>query len=177
VRELVPHVESPRGQGADALDARAESAGILTLGQAASVLTRHPGEMSGLRGTSIDEIQSNRVAAALDGARRWGAVVVLKGARTVIALPDGTAWINATGNPGMSTGGSGDVLTGTIAGLLGQRLSPEDAAVCGVYLHGLAGEIAAERIAPIGYFPTELQDLLPAARARIQPRPYGQRGL
>ncbi|SEU24205.1 NAD(P)H-hydrate dehydratase [Paenibacillus sp. NFR01] len=108
-----------------------------------AVLTPHPGEMARLAGVSTAEVQRDRIGLAGAYARKHGVVLVLKGAHTVIAAPDGAAYVNTTGHPGMGTGGAGDVLTGIIAGLLAQGLTPLQAAAFGVYLHGLAGEDAA----------------------------------
>jgi hydroxyethylthiazole kinase-like uncharacterized protein yjeF len=111
------------------------------------VLTPHPGEMGRLLGgLSTDEVQADRVGLASQASRIWGATVVLKGARTVIATPQGKVMINSTGNPGLATGGTGDVLAGLIAGLLAQGISTVQAAVAGVYIHGLAADrLAASR--------------------------------
>ncbi|MCP3808425.1 NAD(P)H-hydrate dehydratase [Paenibacillus sp. Lou8.1] len=110
---------------------------------AAVVLTPHPGEMARLLGIPTAEVQRDRITHAREYARKRGVTLVLKGARTVIACPDGTAYVNTTGHAGMATGGAGDVLTGIIAGLLAQGLNASQAAAFGVYLHGAAGETAA----------------------------------
>lgn len=107
------------------------------------ILTPHPGEMARLAGLSTAEVQRDRIGLALAYAREHGIVLVLKGAHTVIATPEGEAYVNITGHPGMGTGGAGDVLTGIISGLLAQGLNAVQAAAFGVYLHGLAGERAA----------------------------------
>ncbi|AIQ10930.1 bifunctional ADP-dependent NAD(P)H-hydrate dehydratase/NAD(P)H-hydrate epimerase [Paenibacillus durus] len=107
------------------------------------ILTPHPGEMARLAGVSTMEIQRDRIGLALSYARERGVILVLKGAHTVIASPDGRIFVNTTGHPGMATGGAGDCLTGIIAGLLAQGLEGVQAAAFGVYLHGLAGEKAA----------------------------------
>ena len=116
------------------------------------IFTPHPGEMARLLGKSTGEILQDPVRAALEGAARWQAVVVLKCTPVVVALPNGQVFINTTGNEGMATGGCGDVLTGTIAALLGQGLDLGQAACCGVYPRGLAGDPAAAggRIGPAG---------------------------
>ncbi|MCG3137308.1 MAG: Bifunctional NAD(P)H-hydrate repair enzyme Nnr [Phycisphaerae bacterium] len=128
-----------------------------------TILTPHPGEMKRLcesAGLAFDLRARTEVALAL--AQRSRAIVVLKGAGTVIT--DGHRHeINNTGNPGMATGGSGDVLTGVITGLLGQGLSPYNAAILGVYLHGLAGDLAAKQLGEISLIATDLIDNLPAA--------------
>ncbi|AZH27789.1 NAD(P)H-hydrate dehydratase [Paenibacillus sp. M-152] len=110
---------------------------------AAVVLTPHPGEMARLLGIPTAEVQRDRISHAREYARTRGVTLVLKGARTVIACPDGNAYVNTTGHAGMATGGAGDVLTGIIAGLLAQGLNASQAAAFGVYLHGVAGETAA----------------------------------
>jgi ADP-dependent NAD(P)H-hydrate dehydratase / NAD(P)H-hydrate epimerase len=130
---------------ADGLNAFGGRAGRINRRGAATVLTPHAGEMSRLSGLAVQEILADPVGAARRFAKEWGAVVVLKGAPTVIAEPSGRATVNPTGNSGMATAGSGDVLTGLIAGLLAQGASAPDAALCGVYLHGLAGDLAAAK--------------------------------
>ncbi len=122
------------------------------------VFTPHPGEMARLIGRSISEVQQDRVAAAREFARERGVVLVLKGARTVIATPDGTAAINPTGNAGMATAGTGDVLTGLLGALLAQGFSSESAAAVAVFVHGLAGDLAAKRRGQMGLMATDLVD-------------------
>ncbi|MBN2490486.1 MAG: NAD(P)H-hydrate dehydratase [Planctomycetes bacterium] len=126
------------------------------------ILTPHPGEMSRLLGTTTRDVQADRPGAAVEAARRFAAVVVLKGANTVVT--DGHAvHINRTGNPGMATGGSGDVLTGVITALLAQRMEPLAAARLGAHVHGLAGDLAAAAKGPISMTAADLVDHLPAA--------------
>jgi NAD(P)H-hydrate epimerase len=108
------------------------------------VLTPHPGELARLIGRTTAEVVADRLGAALEAASRAGAIVVAKGYGTVIAEPGGQAWVNPTGDVGLASGGSGDVLTGAIAGLLAQRVEPLRAAVVGCWLHGRAGEIGGE---------------------------------
>jgi hydroxyethylthiazole kinase-like uncharacterized protein yjeF len=127
------------------------------------VLTPHPGELGQLLGLSTSEIQEDRLAAVRRAAAETGAVVVLKGSRTLIASPTGEVHVNPTGNPGMATGGSGDVLTGLIAALLAQGLEGLDAARLGVYLHGLAGDLVAEDQGVAGLAAGDLIEALPAA--------------
>jgi ADP-dependent NAD(P)H-hydrate dehydratase / NAD(P)H-hydrate epimerase len=110
------------------------------------IITPHPGEMARLTGLSIDEVQENRLEVARNFAMSHGVHVVLKGHRTLIAAPDGHVSINPTGNPGMATGGTGDVLTGVIAAWFGQLLDAEAACKVGVYLHGFAGDLAQHEI-------------------------------
>jgi hydroxyethylthiazole kinase-like uncharacterized protein yjeF len=131
--------------------------------EAKIIITPHPGEMSRLTGLSTAAIQADRLGAARRAAAAWGVIVVLKGAGTVIACPDGRAWINATGNPGLATAGSGDVLSGVIGALLAQGCPPRDAALVGVSVHGLAGDLAARDIGRRGLLARDVADRLPRA--------------
>jgi NAD(P)H-hydrate epimerase len=119
--------------------------------------------MARLLGTDTKSVQADRLATAREASRRFGCVVVLKGAGTVIAEPEGHAWINPTGSAAMATGGTGDVLTGSLVGLLAQGLSPLDAARAGVFIHGLAGDQAAAEIGDAGTLAGDLLPRLPAA--------------
>jgi hydroxyethylthiazole kinase-like uncharacterized protein yjeF len=143
VHEVLRQVRIPTVLDADGLNALATDPENASDIQGPLVLTPHPGELARLRRTTTAEIQANRLAVAQETARACMAVVVLKGAHTVIAEPDGTLYINSTGNPGMSTAGSGDVLSGMIGALLGQGYTPSMAARVAVYTHGLAGDLAA----------------------------------
>ncbi len=120
------------------------------------ILTPHPMEMARLLHCSVDDVQRDREGTAVKAAKRFGAVVVLKGHRTVIADPDGHVYVNTTGNAGMAVGGSGDVLAGMIASFAAQGMSPWDAAKCGVYLHGLAGDRAAARLSQHAMLPSDM---------------------
>lgn len=125
-----------------------------------TILTPHPGEMAKLTGLSVAVIKKDPASVALDFAAKTGCIVVLKGHHTVIAASDGTLYENQTGNAGLARGGSGDVLTGIIAGLAAQRLSPLDAALCGVWLHGSAADRCAQRKSMMGMLPSDiLEDL------------------
>ena len=126
-----------------------------------AVVTPHPGEMSTLTGMSARDIQSRRTEVALEWAARWGVVVVLKGAYTVVASPEGMCRVSPFANPGLASGGTGDVLTGIIAGLMAQGLSPEEAACCGVYLHGAAGEAVRRELGDTGTLATDVLAALP----------------
>jgi len=126
-----------------------------------AILTPHPGEMSRLCGLSIEEIQSDRWGVAKQMAGRWGKIVVLKGAYTVVASPDGLVRISSVANPGLASAGTGDVLAGVIAGLLAQGLKPFEAACCGVYLHGAAGEMVAGEMGNAGMVASDLLPALP----------------
>src|SRR6185369_11812040 len=123
----------------------------------------HPGEMARLLGTSVGDVQKDRLGTAGSFAQEFNVHVVLKGAGTVIAAPDGALAVNSTGNPGMATGGTGDILTGMIVGLLAQGLSTWDAACAGTYLHGIAGDLAAARRGEIGMIARDLLDAIPDA--------------
>ena len=126
------------------------------------VLTPHPGEMATLTGTSITEVQKDRVDCARRWAGHWGVSVALKGALTVVAEPGGLARISPFANPGLASGGTGDVLTGVTAGLMAQGLSPFDAACCGVYLHGLAAEMVVRKHGNTGVLASDLVEQLPS---------------
>ena len=126
-----------------------------------AILTPHPGEMARLAGISVDEVQSDRAGVAKKAALEWHKTIVLKGAYTVIANPDGQSRISPVANPGLASAGTGDVLAGVIAGLAAQGLTPFDAAVCGVYLHGEAGEIVKDRLGDAGMIATDLLPALP----------------
>ena len=143
VRDVIARCETPLVVDADALNACAGDAGILAGREDRPVIiTPHPGEMARLLGCATDDVQANRLGLAVEFATTHQVYVVLKGYRTVIALPDGQAFVNPTGTPGMATGGSGDVLTGMIAAWLAQLMDPGPACQLAVYLHGAAGELA-----------------------------------
>ena len=120
------------------------------------ILTPHPGEMARLCGLTIAEVNAGREGIAAGYARAEDCVVVLKGHRTIVAGPQGEVFVNPTGNPGLSRGGSGDILAGMIAGLAAQGLPPLDAAVCGVWLHGAAADQCAKRLGQYGMLPHDL---------------------
>jgi ADP-dependent NAD(P)H-hydrate dehydratase / NAD(P)H-hydrate epimerase len=163
VHEVLRQVRLPTVLDADGLNALAidpESIGNI---QAPLVLTPHPGELARIRRTTTAEVQANRLAAAQETARACKAVVVLKGAHTVIAEPGGTLYINLTGNPGMATAGSGDVLSGMIGALLGQGYTPSVAARVAVHIHGLAGDLAAAVLGERSLIAGDLVETLPHA--------------
>ena len=134
------------------------------------VVTPHPGEMSTLTGVPTAELQSDRTGAALEWAARWGVVVVLKGAYTVVATPEGMCRVGPFANPGLASGGTGDVLTGVVAGLLAQGLSPEDASSCGVFLHGAAGEAVRREMGDAGTLASDLLPALPTVMKQVRER-------
>lgn len=164
VRTILQKITTPVVIDADALTALAGHTEILAAMQAQKVLTPHPGEMARLTGLEIAEIEADRINVAKKYAEEWQAIVVLKGAPTVIGCPNGTVYVNSTGNSSLATGGSGDVLTGVIAGLAAQEISLQEAAICGVYLHGLAAELTG---IDIGLAAGELAALLPQAREQV----------
>jgi len=143
VEQIVVNSRIPLVLDADALNVLAGNADVLKKLNAPAVITPHPGEMSRLTGLSIADIQKDRIGVASRFATEYAVTVVLKGSRTIIATRDGRIYINPTGNAGMATAGAGDVLAGMIAGLAAQGVSIGDAAVAGVYIHGLAGDKAA----------------------------------
>lgn len=146
---------------ADGLNALEGQTGTLKNRQIPVVITPHPGEMARLTGMSISEIQSRRLEIARRYAQEWGIIVVLKGNKTVVAGPDGRVFVNVNGNAGMATGGSGDVLTGIIAGLLAQGLKVLDASVAAVFVHGLAGDLAAAELGMTAMIAGDLIRYLP----------------
>ncbi len=148
VPEIVRACPAPMVLDADALNSLGGDLRPLSEAKAPIIITPHPGEMARLTGKKTADIEKDRIGAALSVSEETGVYVVLKGARTVIAAPEGKSFINPTGTPGMAKAGTGDVLTGMLAGLLAQGLQPLDAALLGVYLHGLAGELAAARSGP-----------------------------
>jgi NAD(P)H-hydrate epimerase len=171
IRRLVRETPVPLVVDADGLNALAGHAGILRERSGPPcVLTPHPGEMVRLAGVSAGEIEADRVGVARRFARENNAVLLLKGARTVVALPDGRVSINGSGNAGLASGGMGDVLTGLIGGLLAQGLTPDAAAVLGCYLHGLAADRLARRHGTAGLAAGDLLRELPAARNELQQR-------
>jgi len=132
------------------------------------ILTPHPGEMGRLLNLSISEVQKKREKVALKAAQLFNCIVVLKGHHTVIADKSGKVSVSKTGNPGMASAGMGDVLTGMIAGLAGQGIKPYDAAVLGVYLHGLAGDLAAKTKGEYGLIASDVVDKIPEAILKAQ---------
>lgn len=173
VRQLVAQVDKPMVIDADGLIALAGYSEILKRRKSLTVLTPHPGEMAALINTKAEAVQRDRLGTALKAAVEFNSIVVLKGARTITASPDGTIFINPTGNAGMATGGSGDVLTGMIASLLAQTfvrqsLIPNPQSLTGavaaaVFLHGLAGDIASWDKGEVALIAGDLIDHLPRA--------------
>ena len=135
-----------------------------------AILTPHPGEMARLTGESVGEVQRDRLGGAARSAAKWNKVTVLKGAYTVVAFPDGRAMVSPFANPGLATAGTGDVLAGTITGLLSQGLSLEDSAALGVYLHGAAGEQVREELGDTGMIASDLLTALPRSIKELRAR-------
>ncbi len=169
VRTVVTRYSLPLVLDADGLNAFAGCMSTFRQGSgnstAPSILTPHPGEMARLTGQTTKEILARRVAAAREFATRHKVTLVLKGSRTLTASPEGQVWVNPTGNPGMATGGTGDVLTGLIAGLWAQfpDFAGAELAAAAVYLHGRAGDLAADDLGQISLIAGDLLDYLPRA--------------
>jgi hydroxyethylthiazole kinase-like uncharacterized protein yjeF len=158
---LIENSNVPLVLDADALNAISRNVSILGKLKAKAVITPHPGEMSRMTNMTIEEIRNHRIETAREFACRWGVVTVLKGWRTVVGLPDGTIYINTSGNPGMATAGTGDVLTGIIASFIAQGLTPEQAAVAGVFLHGKAGDRVASGMGEHGLIAGDIIEEIP----------------
>jgi NAD(P)H-hydrate epimerase len=150
------------------LNALAEAAEWWKVLRPGCILTPHPGEMARLMGAQVEDIEADRVGVARRMAQEWQQVIVLKGAYTVIAAPDGRAAINPFANPGLATGGTGDVLAGAIVGLLAQGLEPYAAAAAGAYLHGLAAERVRAQMGDAGMVAGDLLLELPRAIASVK---------
>ena len=166
--QKVFEVDLPLVLDADGLNVLAKKPNVLQKARGSLVLTPHPGEMARLLGTTVTLVQKNRVEIALQAAEKFKAVVVLKGAVTVIATPEKEVFINSTGCSALATAGAGDVLAGAIGGLLAQGLSPKQAAVLGVYLHGLAGEMLAEEKGARGVLAGDVVEALPLALKELE---------
>jgi ADP-dependent NAD(P)H-hydrate dehydratase / NAD(P)H-hydrate epimerase len=163
VRDLVQRMTVPMVIDADGLNALAGQTDVLKRAKAPVILTPHPGEMGRLLHLSSAEVQKDRINLASGFAMQYKVIVVLKGAGTVVALPNGQLFINSTGNPGMAAGGTGDVLTGMIGGFLAQGHPAPEAACLGVYLHGLAGDIAAKEKGEASLIAGDVIDKIPDA--------------
>jgi NAD(P)H-hydrate epimerase len=166
VRTLVKTVNVPLVVDADGLNCLAGHMDVLKNNSGRIILTPHPGEMARLTGMTPQEVQQDRITCARSLAKTYGVVVVLKGAGTVIAQPDGKLFINRTGNSGMAAGGMGDVLTGLIAGFICQGYDCGQAAQLGVYIHGATADRLAEKRG-FGYLASEVMDEVPEALAAL----------
>jgi NAD(P)H-hydrate epimerase len=161
VHEVLRDISIPVVLDADGLNCICGQLEVLKSLNTPAILTPHPGEMSRLTGKSISDIQTDRIGIARRFSQIHHVYLILKGARTVIAHPDGTVYINLTANPGMAAGGMGDVLTGVIAGFLAQGLGPDTASHAAVYLHGKAADALYESKGPFGFLASEVAGALP----------------
>ncbi|MFO7706696.1 MAG: NAD(P)H-hydrate dehydratase [Desulfobacterales bacterium] len=167
VRSLLRRSPCPLVIDADGLNHLAGRLDCLEKLPVEAVITPHPGEMARLLGTTAATVQSDRIGCARDLAASLGVHVILKGARTVIARPDATVFVNPTGNPGMAAGGMGDVLTGAVAGFITQKAGVGSAACAAVYLHGAAADALSASVGPRGFLAGEVLRRLPAEIARL----------
>jgi NAD(P)H-hydrate epimerase len=152
---------------ADGINNLAGHLALLSRTKAPLVLTPHPGEFSRLTGLKTEAVNADRVAVSRKFATEKKVVLVLKGASTVVAAPDGRVFVNPTGNSGLAKGGTGDILTGLITGLMAQGISPLDAACAGVFLHGLAADIAVQSLTEYCLAAGDLPRFLPQAFASV----------
>lgn len=164
IRSLVKRLDRPSVMDADALTALAGQTSLLVECKVTPILTPHPGEMARLEsGATAQSVNADRIGTAGRFARRAGVILVLKGARSIIARPDGLVAICPMGNPGMATAGTGDVLTGMTVGLLAQGLPPWEAACAATYIHGMAGDLAAQRLGEAGMLARDVIEQIPYA--------------
>jgi NAD(P)H-hydrate epimerase len=168
IRELAQGIKKPLLIDGDGITAIAQDLGKIKHREAATILTPHFGEMSRITKMEISEVNKNKVEVLQKAARELNAIIVLKGAHSLVGYPDETVFINLTGNPGMATAGSGDVLTGTIAAMFGLGLPLEDAVRMGVFIHGFAGDLAAKDKGEDGVTAQDILDYLPAAMKRYR---------
>lgn len=166
-RRLIKDIGAPVVIDADAINALTDHLDILRERKFPAVLTPHPGEMGRLTGKSSADVQKDRIGIARAFATDHGVYLVLKGANTVIAEPSGEVYISPTGNPGMATAGTGDALTGILSGLIAQGVDISSAVRLGVYIHGLAGDIAAKEVGMIGMLAGDLIDRIPVAIRKL----------
>jgi len=167
-RELIQEIEKPVLIDGDGLTAISIDPSILKNRTAPTVLTPHPGEMARLLGSTIAEIDQNKTEILQEKSAEWKTIIVLKGAHSKIVMPNGRVYINLSGNPGMATAGSGDVLTGTIAGMYGIGLNFEDAIRMGVFIHGFAGDLAASDIGEDGIIASDIMNYIPEALINLR---------
>lgn len=169
IGELLPSIAGPLVLDADAINAFEDHIDWLESLNPNVILTPHPKEMSRLSGLTIHEIQNNRINVTSEFAQKHSLILLLKGAPSLIGMPDGKVYINSTGNPGMATGGSGDVLTGIIAGLAAQNISLPNAAIAGAYIHGHAGDLFADKESQTSLIAGDLLRTLPDTLKRVLP--------
>jgi len=168
IHDLLPNVDVPMVIDADTLNALSQNTSIFSRLKVPVIITPHPGEMARLLGCSTLEVQGDRINTALKAAGSWNVIVVLKGANTIVATPQGQIYVNATGNPGMATGGTGDVLAGMIAGFWAQGMRPAIAAAAGVYIHGLTADRLLERTGYRGMTAGDILREIPATIAQME---------
>lgn len=169
VHSLIKEINKPLIIDADGINALSTNIDILKDAQAPVILTPHPGEMSRICGKSIAEIIENPIVTAYDFAQKYGVTVVLKGANTVVCSHESNEiYINTTGNSGLARGGSGDLLAGMTVSLLAQGMSPFDASVCAVYLHGLCADMVAEKTSMRGMLPSDVLNHLPELFSKFE---------
>jgi ADP-dependent NAD(P)H-hydrate dehydratase / NAD(P)H-hydrate epimerase len=168
VRGLLPKLKIPAVIDADGLNIVASGPDILGRLKRPAVLTPHPGEFARLTGRTVPEVLAHRLALAPEFAAKYGVYLVLKGYRTLIAAPDGRVFVNPTGNPGMATGGTGDVLSGLIAAQIIQEKDILGAVLSAVYVHGLAGDIAAEKMGERSLLAGRIVRYLPQALVELE---------
>ncbi len=168
IKKILESTDQPVVLDADGLNLLRNDLAVLKNAQAKLIITPHPGEAGRLLNRKTAAINQDRLQSAKELATITGAVTVLKGAGSVVATPEGETYINTTGNPGMATGGSGDVLTGVVAALAGQGLNREAATLAGVFLHGLAGDLAADRMGEYGLIASDIADMVAIAIKSIR---------
>jgi ADP-dependent NAD(P)H-hydrate dehydratase / NAD(P)H-hydrate epimerase len=168
VRSLARELRQPMVIDADGLSALAGHLDVLRDAPSARCLTPHPGEMARMLGARVDEVQRDRIETTREFSTRHRVYIVLKGARSVIATPDGRVFVNPTGNPGMASGGTGDVLTGVLGACLARGMEPAAAMCASVYMHGSAGDIAAERVGEESLVARDVIAALPEAFKRLR---------
>jgi NAD(P)H-hydrate epimerase len=168
VQSLLPSLEKPLVLDADGLNAVASDPALLTARAGETILTPHAGELGRLTQQHASEIESRRVESSRSAAAKFRAVVVLKGNPTATADPDGNVFLNSTGNPGMATIGSGDVLTGLISGLRAQGMTAREAAYGGVFVHGLAGDLGAQELGQRSLLALDILKHIPAALRKVE---------
>ena len=161
VNRLIEKSDVPVIIDADAINCIAKNPEILKKKKTSAILTPHPGEMANLCNLTISKIQADRIGIASQFAKDHDIILVLKGAQTVVSLPTGKSFICPTGNPGMASGGMGDVLTGMIAGFCAQGFSPEKASLAGVFIHGMCADILASDMGAFGFLATDMIQMIP----------------
>ena len=167
VEELVLKSTIPLILDADAINCVAKNINILNKSKCDIILTPHTVEFSRLTGLSVEEIEKNRIGTSLEFAKKYGVTLILKGPRTIVTSPDGMQYINITGNPGLSTGGSGDVLSGIVASFVARGINSSTACAMAVYLHGICGDIASSVLGEESVIATELLNCIPKAYNQI----------